>query len=294
MKGIILAGGNGTRLRPNTMVVSKQLLPVYDKPMIYYPIATLMLAGISEILLIVAPTEIDLFKRLLGDGSQWGLRITFKVQPSPDGIAQAFVLGEEFIGDDSVCLLLGDNLFYGHGLGDRLRTASKITDGACIFAYYVRDPERYGIIEFDAEGSVHNIVEKPKNPRSHWAVTGLYFYDNDVVEIAKGLTPSARGEYEITDVNMHYLREKKLQVQVLNRGFAWLDTGTHSSLLQASNFIQTIEKRQGIRICAPEEVAYRMGFINKAQLLELAEPLRHSGYGEYLIELLEAEGPYMG
>ena len=293
MKGIILAGGTGSRLYPNTLVMSKQLLPVYDKPMIYYPIATLMLAGIREILIIVAPEEQERFQRLLGDGSAWGIELSYVVQPAPEGIAQAFILGEEFIGGDSVCLMLGDNIFYGHGLSEKMRKAATLEKGACIFGYYVNDPERYGIIEFDRAGNATNIVEKPKNPRSHWAVTGIYFYQNDVVEKARSLKPSARGELEITDINAQYLEEKRLSVEVLNRGFAWLDTGTHTSLLQASNFIRTIEERQGVRICAPEEIAYRMDFIDADQLRALAEPLINSGYGRYLMDVLEEPAPFL-
>ncbi len=286
MKGIILAGGSGTRLHPLTLTTSKQLLPVYDKPMIYYPLSTLMLAGISEILIITTPHEQSRFKELLSDGSQWGLKFSYIVQPSPDGLAQAFILGEDFIGDDSVCLVLGDNIFYGHGLQEQLKSAAQIKSGACVFAYQVRDPERYGVIAFDEKGVATSIEEKPETPKSNWAVTGLYFYDNSVIGIAKSITPSARGELEITDLNRVYLKAGNLQVECMGRGYAWLDTGTHASLLQASNFIQTLEERQGMRISAPEEIAWRQGLIDDQQLRALAEPLCKSGYGDYLLSLL--------
>jgi glucose-1-phosphate thymidylyltransferase len=287
MKGIILAGGAGSRLHPLTLTTSKQLLPVYDKPMIYYPLSTLLLAGISEILIITTPHEQSRFKELLGDGSQWGVKFSYIAQPSPDGLAQAFILGEEFIGDDTVCLVLGDNIFYGHGLQEQLKSATQIKSGACVFAYRVSDPERYGVIAFNKQGVVTSIEEKPAQPKSNWAVTGLYFYDNTVIEIAKSIKPSSRGELEITDLNRTYLKAGTLQVECMGRGFAWLDTGTHASLLQASNFIQTLEIRQGMRISAPEEIAWREGLISSDQLRQLAEPLRKSGYGDYLLSLLD-------
>jgi glucose-1-phosphate thymidylyltransferase len=287
MKGIILAGGSGTRLHPITQAISKQLLPVYDKPMIYYPLATLMMAGVRDILIIVAPEERSRFERLLGDGSQWGISISYVVQPSPDGLAQAFILGEEFIGKEPVCLILGDNIFYGANLQKKLVSAAELTDGAAVFAYYVKDPERYGNVVFDDEGKALSIEEKPEKPGSNWAVTGLYFYDNSVTDIAKNLKPSARGELEITDVNIEYLNQGKLKVKMLGRGYTWLDTGTHASLLQASSFMQTIEERQGLRICSPEEVAWEKGYIDDAQLEALAAPLCKSGYGEYLMGLIK-------
>ena len=283
MKGIILAGGSGTRLWPLTKAVSKQLMPVFDKPMIYYPITTLMLAGIKDILIITTPEDSSSFKKLLGDGSQLGCTFTFEVQEVPNGLAQAFVIGEEFIGDESVALILGDNIFHGKHFGRQLRS-DVVIDGALIYAYQVRDPERYGVVEFDEDGNALSIEEKPSQPKSSFAIPGLYFYDNDVVEIAKGLEPSARGEYEITDVNSEYLKRGKLKVSQLDRGMAWLDTGTHESLIQASQYVQMIEQRQGLKIGSIEEVAWRMGFINTDQLKKLAEPLLKSGYGNYLLD----------
>jgi glucose-1-phosphate thymidylyltransferase len=287
MKGIILAGGAGTRLYPLTQSISKQILPIYDKPMIYYPLSVLMLAGIREILIISTPKDIHLYQDLFQDGSHLGINIEYAIQPSPDGLAQAFIIGEEFIGSDNVCLVLGDNIFYGYGLSGQLIQASKIEDGAVVFGYYVTDPDRYGVVEFDKEGKVTSIEEKPQNPKSNYAVTGLYFYSNDVIEKAKNLKPSKRGELEITDLNRLYLEENRLKVELMGRGMAWLDTGTHESLMQASNFIATIEQRQGLKVACLEEIAYHKGWIDKEQVKKLAYPLRNNQYGKYLINLIE-------
>ena len=289
-KGIILAGGSGTRLYPITQAISKQLLPVYDKPMIYYPLSVLMLAGIREVLVINTPHEQALFRNLLGDGSRWGMRIEYAVQPSPDGLAQAYLIGREFVAGQPSCLVLGDNIFYGHGLVDLLKRASAREQGATVFGYWVRDPERYGVAEFDATGKVIGLEEKPTQPKSHYAVTGLYFYDGRASDFAASLEPSPRGELEITDLNRCYLDEGALQLEKLGRGFAWLDTGTHESLVEASSYIETIEKRQGLRVCCPEEIAYVNGWIDAGQLEALARPLAKNGYGQYLMSLLE-HGP---
>ncbi|MBY0146326.1 glucose-1-phosphate thymidylyltransferase RfbA [Neobacillus niacini] len=285
MKGIILAGGSGTRLYPLTKVVSKQLLPVYDKPMIYYPLSVLMLAGIKDILIISTPEDTERFEQILGDGSDLGMNFTYKIQPHPGGLAQAFILGDEFIGDDNVALVLGDNIFYGHGLTEHLKKAAARETGATVFGYYVNDPERFGVVEFDEEGKAVSIEEKPAVPKSNYAVTGLYFYDNRVVNIAKSISPSPRGELEITDINKAYLEMGELNVELLGRGYAWLDTGTHASLLEAGQFIETVEKRQSLKIACLEEIAYKMGYISKEKLLELAEPLKKNQYGEYLVKI---------
>ena len=285
MKGIILAGGAGTRLYPITKSISKQIIPIYDKPMIYYPLSVLMLAGIKEILIISTPKDIHLYEDLLGNGNQLGLYISYEIQPSPDGLAQAFIIGEEFIGNDNACLILGDNIYYGYGFSKILERAASIKDGAVVFGYYVNDPQRYGVVEFDKSGKAISIEEKPEHPKSNYAVTGLYFYSNDVINKAKSLKPGKRGELEITDLNRLYLEENRMQVELLGRGFAWLDTGTHDSLLQASTYVSTIEQRQGLKIACIEEIAYKKGFIDKAQLIKLGEELKNNQYGQYLLKI---------
>jgi glucose-1-phosphate thymidylyltransferase len=293
MKGIILAGGSGTRLYPLTHVVSKQLLPIYDKPLVYYPLSSLMLAGIRDILVISTPADLPRFEQLLEDGSRWGLNLEYGVQPRPEGLGQAFIVGQNFVGSEPVALVLGDNIFYGQGFGQILREAASRESGATIFGYHVKDPERYGVVEFERGGRVVGLEEKPEKPKSHYAVTGLYFYDNQVLDIARNLKPSGRGELEITDVNVEYLKRGQLRVEILGRGMAWLDTGTHESLKQAADFVKTIEERQDLKICCPEEIAYRMGYIDAEQVIRLAEPLKKNSYGQYLLDLVKDEKPHL-